>query len=235
MTAVLNGVAALAEVAEGPEAVANVVNANALATALGDALNFVAPERDKIPVLSAVRLEAGGGNLVAVATDRFTIGVSRVDYAGEAFAATLDLADVKRLVALAKCRKRDAAWREVVIVVEPGSLAFRFTTGEALTVCPRQDEYPSWRSLIPADDRRMGAVVGVAYDPMMLARFAKVRPGAERRMTLFAGMSDNRLCLTVVSIGEDFVGAVMPLRAIGVEERYVRPLWLAASSAGRGT
>lgn len=231
---VLNGSAPQVDAAAAAAAVENTVKAVALRAALSDALNFTAPAAAKLPVLETVRVEAGGGNLIAVATDRFALGASRVDYAGAPFAATLSVADAKRLVAMAKCPKREESWREVAIVVAvDGALTFRFSTGEALTVRPVVEEYPAWRRLIPDTERRMGAVIGVAYDPTLLAKFAKVRPAEERRMALFAGMADSKLCGTAVTIGEDFVGLVMPQRPAGDEERYERPGWLAATPGGR--
>lgn len=232
---VLNGIAPQVTAAAEVTAVDNIVKAAAFRTALSDALNFTAAASDNLPVLETVRVEAGDGDLIAVATDRFVIGVSRVDYTGAPFAATLSVADAKRLVAMAKCPKRDEAWREVSIVVgSDGALTFRFTTGEALAVRPVVEEYPAWRRLIPDTERRMGAVIGVAYDPALLAKFAKVRPAErDRRMAMFAGMADSKLCGTVVTIGEDFVGMVMPQRPAGDEERYERPGWLTTTPSGR--
>jgi hypothetical protein len=58
-------------VAEGVAApVANTMRAKALFTAVSDVLLFAAPVSARLPFLEAVRLEFGGGQLVAVATDR---------------------------------------------------------------------------------------------------------------------------------------------------------------------
>ena len=40
------------------------------------------PQSTKLPMLEAVRLEFGNGQLVAVATDRFALGASKVAYSG---------------------------------------------------------------------------------------------------------------------------------------------------------
>lgn len=226
-TSILNGAAPQVCASAAVAPVDNVVNAAALRTALSDALNFTAPASAATPILETVRLEAGDGRLIAVATDRVTLGVSRVDYTGVAFSATLAAADAKRLADMAKCPKRDEPWREVSITVAAsGALTFRFTTGEALTVQPVEGDFPTWRRLIPDTDRCMGAVIGVVYDPLLLAKFAKVRPSKTRHMAMFAGMADGKICGTVVTIGDDFIGLVMPQRPAGGEQRYERPVWL---------
>jgi hypothetical protein len=66
MTAVLEPVAADAVV----EPQLNTMTAKALCTAVSDALLFTVPASAKSPMPEAVRLEFGGGQLVAVATDR---------------------------------------------------------------------------------------------------------------------------------------------------------------------
>lgn len=58
----------------------NTLKAKALFTVLSDALLFTSPPSARLPFLEAVRLEFGQGQLVAAATDRFVLGVSRVDY-----------------------------------------------------------------------------------------------------------------------------------------------------------
>lgn len=68
-------------------------------------------------MLEAVRMEFGDGQLLAVATDRFTVGASRVDYDGETFAMMLAGADAKSLVKMAKTAKRDERIRDVHVDV----------------------------------------------------------------------------------------------------------------------
>ena len=233
MTAVLDrsaeAVVGGAEV-DAPAPGLNVMKAAALFTALSYALIFAAPASVKLPLIEAVLIEATSGQLLAVATDRFTLGVSRADYTGAAFTLTLSAEDAKTLARMAKTARSAAGWRDVTITLaDDGGAEFRFTGGESMTVRSRSEEFPKWRSLIPADDSGMGAVgIGRGYNPARLAKFAKVRPDERgRRMVLLAtSPGQDRIGLTVVKIGEDFIGAIMPERPAGGTEDYTRPFWL---------
>jgi len=135
MTAVLETpVAAHAD--DRVPAAANTMKAKALFTALSDALLFAAPPAMRLPFLEAVRLECGGGQLVAVATDRFVLGASRAEYSGAPFMVVVAGSDAKALVKMAKTVKRDETSREVTIeVADAGAeMTFRFSTGESMIV-----------------------------------------------------------------------------------------------------
>jgi hypothetical protein len=90
------------------------MGAKALHMVVADALNFAAPASLNIPAIATVRIEATDGRFVSIATDRYVLGVSRVDYTGEAFSLTVDVDDAKNLARIAKTVKRAgrrAPWR----------------------------------------------------------------------------------------------------------------------------
>ncbi|MGB8403487.1 MAG: hypothetical protein WCE30_05320 [Mycobacterium sp.] len=239
MTVVLDApVVAEADVQDVAEATVPEVNslkAKALFTVLSDALLFTSKVVG-LPMLEAVRLEFGGGWLVAAATDRFALGISRVEYSGVAFDMVLGGADANTLVKMAKTGKRDEGWREVTVeVAEVNDLplvTFRFTSGESLTVRGSDVSFPRWRELVPADATRMGRAVGVGYDPARLAQFAKVRPdeagGRGGKMAVFPTVSTSGGSgPTAIRIGENFIGVLMPIRPpAGQDWAYERPDWL---------
>lgn len=243
MTSVLDKPAVVDGAAVGK---VNTIQAKALHTALSDVLLFAAAPSVRLPFLEAVRLEFGAGRLVAAATDRFVLGVSRVDYTGDAFTMTLAGADAKALVKLAKTVKRDERSRMVVIEAPEAASAvpvvtFRFSTGESMTVRGLDAEFPKWRHLVPADDARMGGIVGMGYNPSLVSKFTKVRPdeaGAGARMLVFPTRTTSGAPgPTAIQIGEDFMGLLMPIRAPGDTWRYDRPGWFdpSASVAASGT
>lgn len=227
--------------ADVPAPALNMLKAKALHTALSDAVLFTTARAVGLPMLEGIRLEFGGGHLVAVATDRFTLGASRVDYDGVAFDMLLGGDDAKKLIALAKTGKRDEGWREVVVEVTDADtvprVTFRFTSGESMTVRGSELDFPKWRLLIEEDHSRMGSVVGAGYDPSRLARFAKVRPeeagGRGGRMILYPTVSGNgRPGMTAIRIGDNFVGAMLPERPdVGDAWPYDRPGWVTKASA----
>lgn len=179
-----------------------------------------------LPMLGAVRLEATESTITAAATDRFVLGVACADYTGEAFIATLDRTHVDTLAKMAKTVNRDASWREVTIDVAESTLEFRFTTGESLSVRVSDHEFPKYRQLIPTntelETENVTPTKLAGFDASKLAQFAKV-PGHERMSMWIRGTKP-----TVVRIGDDFIGLIMPVRIPDGTE-YVRPEWLDAA------
>ena len=217
----------------------NTLKAKALYTALSDAILFTAAKAVGLPMLEAIRLEFGGGQLIAVATDRFFVGASRVEYSGAAFDMLLEAADAKTLIKMAKTAKRDEGWREVTVEVADADtrpeVTFRFNSGESVTVRGSDLDFPKWRHLIPADNSRMGGIVGMGYAPARLAQFTKVRPDEPgRQIALFPSVTSRGTpgpC--AIRVGVNFMGALMPLRPAegGEEWTYRRADWLSAPAS----
>ncbi|MGV9797323.1 hypothetical protein ACWDTP_04590 [Mycobacterium sp. NPDC003449] len=197
-----------------------------LHAAVSNALNCAASPADGIPAIAAVRIEASESQLVTVATNRFILGATRVDYSGAPFTATLAHDDAKTLVKIARTLKRDERIRTVELDVADDRVTFRFITGEALTVRDADVEFVKWRHLLPADMERMGAVTGVRYNPDLVAKFAKVVGDSPMVMMPTTGRGGEP-GPTLVQIGEDFIGVLMPVRSPnGETETYTRPLWV---------
>ena len=217
----------------------NTLKAKALYTALSDAILFTAAKASGLPMLEAIRLEFGGGQLIAVATERFFVGASRVEYSGAAFDMLLEAADAKTLIKMAKTAKRDEGWREVTVEVADTDtrpeVTFRFNSGESVTVRGSDLDFTKWRHLIPADNSLMGGIVGMGYDPARLAQFAKVRPDEPgRQIALFPSVTDRGTpgpC--AIRVGVNFMGALMPLRPAegGEEWTYRRADWVSAPAS----
>ena len=212
--------------------VVNLMRAHDLWMAVSDALIFSAPASAMVPPVQTVRLEATAEQLVAAATDRFVLGVSRVDYSGVPFTLTMSNTDALVLARMAKTLKRDQGWRSVAIDVETTDretrLDFRFASGEAMTVRSTDTEFPRWRQLLPTDADRMGSVIGMGYNPANMAKFAKVaNAGSRDRMVVFPTATERGPGPSVVRIGANFVGLIMPVRGPDSDESYSLPEWFA--------
>lgn len=222
----------------------NTMKADALHTVLTVASTFAGSDKT-LPMLTAVRLDFTESQVTGAGTDRFVLGVQRADYSGEAFNALIAQDDVKTVTRIAKTATRDRNWREAEIEIQrekswpagadyrdPAAaveradgrvthVTFRFNSGESITVQTLDVEFPKYARLIPAgDDVDTDSADTKGFNASYLAKFAKV-PGSHQ-MKLIVG-KDTRP--SVVSIGDDFIGLIMPVR-LADWNGYARPAWL---------
>ncbi len=202
----------------------NTMKAADLHRVIAEAKNFAGRDAT-LPMLQNVRIEATETQLVAVATDRFLLGVSRADYAGEAFTVNIEGQQVDALLKMAKTASRDAQWREVTIERrDDGNVEFRFNSGEAITVTPSAHEFPKYQQLIPTttllETETLHESPVIGFNAAYLARFAKI-DGAHAMRVYTRGDKP-----TVVLIGDDFVGLIMPVRIPEDRRAYQRPAWI---------
>jgi hypothetical protein len=205
----------------------NTMKAADLHRVITEAKNFAGRDAT-LPMLQNVRIEATETQLVAVATDRFLLGASRADYAGESFTVSIEAQQVDALLRMAKTASRDALWREVTIERRDDDshnvIEFRFNSGEAITVTPSAHEFPKYQQLIPTttqletETRHESPVIG--FNAANLAKFAKI-DGARAMRVYPRGDKP-----TVVLIGEDFARLIMPLRVEEDHRAYQRPAWM---------
>jgi hypothetical protein len=206
------------------------LKANDLHTVMSDALAFASTDAT-IPALNGIRLEfvqrGETVDLIAVATDRFTLGVSRADGSGDILPGfNLAASDAKNIVRIAKTLTRMQSYRTVDVETSDDDLnvMFVFSTGETVTVRKSDHEFPRWRQLFPADDAGMADdVSGIGYTPEYLAKFGKVAASKRNPMQFFP----RAMKPGVVMIGDDFMGIIMPVRTPGDTNRgtYATPAW----------
>jgi hypothetical protein len=206
------------------------LKAHALHTVMQDALVFSSTDAT-LPALNGIRLEfvqrGETVDILAVATDRFTLGVSRADGSGDILPGfNLAASDAKNIVRIAKTLTRMQSYRTVDIETADDDLnvMFVFSTGETVTVRKSDHEFPRWRQLFPTDDAGMADdVSGIGYTPEYLAKFGKVAASKRNPMRFFP----HAMKPGVVMIGDDFTGIIMPVRIPGDTNRgtYSKPVW----------
>lgn len=201
------------------------VSAAELARIIDDAALFACRD-SSLPMINAIRLESTPKQLIAVATDRFTLGASMASYgenSGTEFAASLKLVQAQTLAKIAKSCK--AAFTDVTITATDGKLTFEFTSGESLTLptVAGTGDFPDWRQLVVEKADGDDPVKIVGYNPAYLAKFSRVH-GASRIAMKFAGPGKAAL----VSVGTQFVGLIMPVRLGADDPEWQHPDWLAA-------
>lgn len=171
--------------------------------------------------INAVRIETWRDSMVAVSTDRFVMGASRADYSGEEIAANISLPNIDNLLRIAKTTRKDSAHRRVEIVAVGAALEFNFSTGESLTVQTEQHDFPHWRQLLPKEAISGNEIadVSIGYNAAYLAKFSKVAGSREMQI-----ISRSRRKPSIVRIGDDFIGLIMPVRL--EEDAYIPPDWI---------
>ncbi|TGB37920.1 hypothetical protein [Mycolicibacterium peregrinum] len=194
---------------------------NELIRILKDAQIFASLD-STLPSINAVHLEARPGELIAVSTDRFVLGVSKAPLdEGESFEVALPLHQVKSIVQLASACKQ--AFSKAALKVEDKRFSIAFSSGETLTLPVEVEVGPhrAWMQLLSAvADEPPSKLMEI--NPQLLAKFARVS-GAKTRLRLgFFGPSKP----IRASIGDDFVGLIMPVR-IDLKEtpEWTTPDW----------
>jgi len=214
------------------------VRASELHRVLSNAALFMEDNHGLFPEISLVQFNFDAHRMICVATDRFTLGVAKLDLDGvkgqanNDDGATFNIAapNVKTLVKAAKTTKRDSATRRVTIKqCYDGTVTFEFSSGEHFTMKTPSQSLPKWRQLIPSDSTPMVKRSSVGLNPNLLARFARVNGGSHQMaMYSFDEDDDRKNKPLAVLIDDDFLGLIMPIRLSDNETqwRVVRPEWL---------
>jgi DNA polymerase III sliding clamp (beta) subunit (PCNA family) len=198
---------------------------------LTEASMFAIKSKD-IPMLNAVRLEATGTHLIAVATDRFVLGVSSAKYEGTPFAITLPIPEVKLVVGACKLKAGRYKPDDVVdLRVTPKGTLLHVTMDETVITVPtfkseRDFQYVDWRKLI-GTSTDVGEVLGtVGINPTYLAKFGRIGP-TKAKFYLRGPTKPVMVC-----VGADFVGLIMPIRIPDDDPKvWELPEWLVGSTA----
>ena len=127
--------------------------------------------RDKsLPTLNAVEIEGGGGLLVARATDRYRLiegGARALD--GSLDKALISLEDIKRIIALTKAHKA----HRVGLTRIANALTVS-ALGDSLTVTLLEGKFPPTAHLFDKSEGEPSAIEGVAFNPALMADYAKI-------------------------------------------------------------
>lgn len=177
-----------------------------------------------LPMIYAVQLEADGERLHARATDRFTLGISTTPYVGPKFKVLLPLPEVDLIRTFARPGRGWRKERRTTLHVTPQGTLLRINIdGMQLSVPTSKGEFPKYKQLFPENGAEVEAVPGgMGFNPAYLARFGRVSGnyGGARYYRIGANKP------MVVTVGENFVGLIMPVRTPGdVQTKLVLPDW----------
>lgn len=178
---------------------------------------------DYLPVLTAIHLSVRDGYLIAQATDRFRLGMCRhkLEDQGTPELEALVLArDLKRVLQLFKPTRNVDPVLRFKVRAESGTLEVTNLAAfdgllEAVVTFPTLDaSFPDVRKLL-VDVMQLETSGEVrAFNPRFLAAFAAAQRSAGDVLVLRQATPGKPL---VVTCGEHFVGALMPVRTRGAE------------------
>lgn len=127
--------------------------------------------KDKsLPTLNAVHVESEGGLFKAKATDRYRLiegSVQTLD--GRLDASLISLDDIKRIITLCKAHKANR-----VQLSRIGNALTVSSLGDAITFTLLDGTYPPTEELFTKSEGDPVAVEGVAFNPALMADYAKI-------------------------------------------------------------
>jgi DNA polymerase III sliding clamp (beta) subunit (PCNA family) len=127
--------------------------------------------RDKsLPALNAVEIEGGGGAFTARATDRYRL----IDGQARALDGSLDKAlvsldDIKRIITLLKGHKG-----HLVSITRLGNALSVSSLGNVATFNLVEGTFPPVEDLFAKSEAEPSPVEGVAFNPALMADYAKI-------------------------------------------------------------
>lgn len=169
-----------------------------------------------VPVINCVQLELTGHRFLAVATDRYSLGICRADLSDwhedaekvQKTVARLRPDDLKRLFAFLRPRRTDpATW-----TLSSGSLHVSIDEGDSITVrTVESGDFPAWRSIIEHHTSKAaepGAPQGFTARIVEHFNATAKALGDDQMAWHFAGPLQPAL----IRVGPDFLGMIMPRR-----------------------
>jgi DNA polymerase III sliding clamp (beta) subunit (PCNA family) len=127
--------------------------------------------KDKsLPTLNAVHIESEGGLFKAKATDRYRLiegSLSTLD--GRLEPSLISLEDIKRVITLCKAHKANR-----VQLSRIGDTITASSLGDALTFTLLDGNFPPTEDLFSKSEGDPVAVEGVAFNPALMADYAKI-------------------------------------------------------------
>ena len=140
--------------------------------------------KDKsLPVLNAVQLESEGGALVARATDRYRLiegTLQALD--GRLDSSLVSLDDIKRIITLCKAHKAHR-----VQLSRIGDTLTVSALGDATTFNLVEGKYPPVLQLLTDSESEPVAVDSMAFNPALVADYAKIAGKGEGIKLYFHG------------------------------------------------
>jgi DNA polymerase III sliding clamp (beta) subunit (PCNA family) len=120
--------------------------------------------------INAVQIEGAGGDLIAKATDRYRLIEGAVRYSdGGIDASLVSLDDIKKIITLLKSHKL-----HLVNIHRVGDALTVSSLGDAVTFTLLDGTFPPTEELFKKSESDPVAIEGVAFNPALMADYAKI-------------------------------------------------------------
>lgn len=140
--------------------------------------------KDKsLRTLNAVQIEGAGGDLIARATDRYRLIEGAVRYRdGGLEPSLIGLEDIKRILSLLKDHKA-----HLVDLHRVGDAITVSSLGDSVTFTLIDANYPPMQELLAKSEGEPSAVDSVAFNPALMADYAKIAGKGNAIKVYFTG------------------------------------------------
>jgi hypothetical protein len=164
--------------------------------------------RDKsLPVLNSVEVEGGGGLFIARATDRYRL----IEGGARALEGSLDkslisLEDTKRIITLIKAHKDHR-----IIVNRVSNTLTVFAGLDALTFTLVEGTFPPTGELFTKGEGEPSAIEGVAFNPALMADYAKIA-GKRNAIKVYFNGENKPMRVRITSDTISWRALLMPMK-----------------------
>lgn len=194
------------------------IDLNELRTLVARVIPFTSNDKYSLPVLESIYLQGKGDYLLATATDRYIVGISRVKLEGaDGFDALVKVKDVRHILATFKSRKDIIT--SVTLTTSGSGQDNNLTVTLADGMFADADDLTARYSLVDGEFPKISKlfsewvasteVTGTGYNPAYLAKFAHVTGSLGEPIKISGGGSSKP---TIVQAGDYFLGGIMPVR-----------------------
>jgi len=194
------------------------IDLNELRTLLTRVIPFASQDKYGLPILESIFLQGKGEHLLATATDRYILGISRTKVAAaDGFEALVKLKDVRHILATFKSRK--GIITTVTLTTSGSNADGSLTVNLADGMFADADDLTAKYGLIDGEFPKITKlftgwqppteVAGTGYNPAYLAKFAHVTDNRNEPIKVSGGGGSKP---TIVQAGDYFLGGIMPVR-----------------------
>ena len=188
-------------------AVNYVESEGALLLELLEGVSTHAGKDKSLPTLNAVHIESEGGLFKAKATDRYRLiegSVQTLD--GRLDASLIRLDDIKRVIALCKDHKSN-----LVQLARIGDTITVSSLGDALTLTVSDGTFPPTEELFIKSEGEPVAVEGIAFNPALMADYAKIA-GKKAGIKIYFTGEGKPMRIRITSDAITWRALLMPMR-----------------------